>query len=110
MEDQLINLISAGAGVIIALAFEWFPGLSTWFNGLTKMTKKIVVAAVMFVIAAAIVGASCAGLLARFFPDIALTCDVPGIWIVVMAWISAVGAAQTVHTFVNKAIHAVRGK
>lgn len=60
MTDELFAEI---VGIVVSLLFSYFPGLQGWYDKLDKVMKRLVMAGVFVVIAAAIFGLSCAGLI-----------------------------------------------
>lgn len=72
--------LAAIAGTILSLAFSYIPGLSGWFDGRLPTQKRLIMAALLLIIAGAAFGLACAQIVT------AVTCDRPG----------AVGLVQTV--------------
>lgn len=87
--------LSAIAGVILALAFSYIPGLNTWFAALQSEYKRLIMIGLMFITAGAAFGLSCAGLAPQL--GINITCDQAGAITLVMAFIAAVVANQATY-------------
>lgn len=81
--DQL----SAAAGIVLSLAFSYGPGLKGKFNQLDPTQKRLVMAALLLVVAFAAFAAGCRGLLS-------ITCDQPGAIGLLSAFVAALVANQ----------------
>lgn len=66
------DILTYLAGVILSLAFAYFPGLKTWYEAQGER-KGLVMLAALAVVAGAAFGFSCAG-----WFNIPVTCDKPG--------------------------------
>jgi putative flippase GtrA len=88
--------ISAVAGVVLALVFEYFPVLSTWYEQKDEGTKRQVMLGAMVLVVAVAYGLSCANFLSLW------VCTVDGAWQAVLALISAVVANQGTHMLIKK--------
>lgn len=91
-----VELISAIAGIILSLVFEFVPGFEKWYGGLDAQFKRLFMVAALFLVVAGAFGLSCAGLLA-WFP-----CTGAGVWSAVQAFIAALVANQSVHLVFKK--------
>lgn len=60
MNSEQLSAVVAGA---LSLAFSYIPGVSAWFDGLTKENKQFVMGVLLVLSAAAVFGLSCAGVL-----------------------------------------------
>lgn len=85
--------ISALAGVVLSLAFSYAPGLSDWFGGLRSEYKRLIMAGLMLIVAAAAYGLTCAGWL-----ETAIVCDETGVIALVWAYVAAIVANQATFT------------
>jgi len=91
-----VELISAIAGIVLSLAFEFVPGFDKWYDALGPQVKRLFMVATLVVVVGGAFGLSCAGLVALF------PCTVAGGWIAVQAFIAALVANQTVHLVFKK--------
>lgn len=89
--------ISALAGVVLSLAFSYVPGLSDWFGELRSEYKRLLMAGLMLVVAAAAYGLTCAGWL-----ETAIVCDEAGVMALVWAYIAALVANQATYTLTRR--------
>lgn len=80
------------AGVILSLLFSYIPGLNTWFAALEPAVKRLLMLALVLVVALGIVGLACAGLGADL--GISVTCDKAGLLGVLRAFVLAMIANQ----------------
>lgn len=88
--------ISAIAGVILSLAFEFIPGLSDWYNAQEDTSQRLIMLlALLFTVAGAF-GLSCAGQLDTF------TCDAAGGWDALAAFVAALVANQATYLITPK--------
>jgi hypothetical protein len=53
--------ISAGAGILLSLAFSYVPGLSGWYNTLDGTRKRLVMLAALVLVVGGMLGLSCLG-------------------------------------------------
>ena len=90
--DQL----SAAAGIVLSLAFSYAPGLRQWYAGLDPEYKALGMLAALAVTAILALAVSCAGL------QQIVTCDQPGAWALVRAFVSASVANQTTYTLTKR--------
>lgn len=67
---EFILMILAG---LLAVAFDYFPGLAKWFDGLGEAAKKQLNAGIVILIAAVLFAGSCWGLFSTN-----LVCDTKG--------------------------------
>jgi len=91
-----VELISAIAGIVLSLFFEFVPGFDKWYGGLSQQYKRLFMLGALFVVVAGAFGLSCAGVVALF------PCTGAGAWIAVQAFIAAVVANQSVHLVLKK--------
>jgi hypothetical protein len=86
--DTLVLL----AGAVLSLLFSYIPGLNTGFAALAPEVKRLIMAGLMLVVAAAAYGLSCAGVGASL--GISLVCDQSGLLGLIRSLILAVVANQ----------------
>ena len=79
------------AGIILSLLFSYIPGLSDWFGKLEGIQKRLVMLALLLVVAAGAFGLSCAQVITE------VTCDQAGAMGLVQAFIAAVIANQATY-------------
>lgn len=83
--------LAALVAVVVSLLLEWFPGLSTWWDGFSASQKRGIMAAAVGAISLAVTGINCA-----YYG----TC--PADWLaavrdVVLVFIAAAAGSQGVH-------------
>ena len=91
-----VELISAIAGIILSLAFEFIPGFEKWYGGQSEQYKRLFMVAALLLVVGGAFGLSCAGLLGLF------PCTGAGAWLAVQAFIAALVANQSVHLVLKK--------
>lgn len=90
------EIISAGAAILLALAFAYIPGLNVWYAALDDAKKRLLMLAMLVLVAAGSMGLACAGLLWDLF-GIDLSCDKPGALILVRALLVAIWSNQSTY-------------
>ena len=96
------QVLAAVAGFFLSLLFSYVPGFRSWFEGLDEAFdpaqggnyKRLIMMALIVVVAGAAFGLSCAGWLDTFAPDLALSCSDDGFAELVMAVVMALAANQ----------------
>jgi hypothetical protein len=88
--------ISAIAGALLALIFEYFPKVSDWYNGQDEGVKRQIMLGLMVLAVGGAFGLSCAGLLNTF------VCTWMGAWDAVLALVAAIMANQGVHLLTKR--------
>lgn len=88
--------LSAFAGVLLSVLFEYVPKLHGWYNGLDDTSQRLIMLVCLVAVAAGSVGLSCAGWLDAF------SCDQVGVKDAVFALVAAVVANQSVHRVLPK--------
>jgi hypothetical protein len=86
---DLLAYLLAG---LAAILFDWFPGLSVWYGGLSELKKRQLMAALLLGIVLAIFSAGCAGVLSAGFG-----CDRSGFAALVQIYLIATGVNQGAH-------------
>ena len=89
--------ISALAGAILALIFEYFPKLSEWYAGLDPNSKRLIMIGLMVAVVAGVFGLGCINPLKQSWP-----CDANGVLDAFIALLSAIAANQAVHRILPK--------
>lgn len=95
MENFVVSpeLLVSLAGVVLSLAFSYIPGLRVKFAALESDVKRLIMLGLIVVIAAAIFGLKCAGIL-----EIGVACDKIGlqqmVWYVILGIIANQSAYQ----------------
>jgi len=87
-----LDKLTALVGIVVSLAFSYFPGLSEWFDALEGNIKRLLQVAVAVVVAGAVFGLGCAGIVDGF------ACAWPGAldaaWLIVAFLIANQAAYQ----------------
>lgn len=79
------------AGVVLSLLFSYVPGLSTKFQSLDPTYKRLIMLALLLVVAVGVFGLSCAGVISG------VLCDRNGVVAVVEAFVLAAMANQAMY-------------
>lgn len=85
---DFLSYILAG---LLAIAFDWFPGLQDWFSTLSELKKRQVMGLTLALIVLALYGLGCAGVIGG------QTCDQAQFVQLAQIWFVAVGINQGVH-------------
>ena len=97
------EMLSGLGGALVSLAATYLPGVKGWFEQLSGPQKRLVLAAVLAVVAAGCVGLSCWSdgvrwITAVLGPQAWLTsCDEAGAMAAVRAWLAAVAGSQVMY-------------
>jgi hypothetical protein len=89
--------LAMAAGALLSLAFSYLPGVQSWYQALTDTNKRLVMLALLVVVAAGAFGLSCLGwgeIFGLGGENLPLTCDAPGAAGLFRALILAVLANQ----------------
>lgn len=86
-----VEAITATAGVVLAILFEYVPGLKDWYGALKDNYQRLVMLGVLLAVVAGAFGLSCYGKLAYF------ECSEAGVWAAIQAFIAALVANQSTH-------------
>lgn len=89
MTDTELSLL---AGALLSLVFSYVPGLKEWFDAKDGTVKRLIMLAALVIVTALIFGASCAQLGLPF----QVTCDKEGAVGIVLIFLSALAANQTI--------------
>ena len=87
------NAVASLAGVVLALLFGYAPGLRGWFEALEPTRKALAMLALLAVAAGLLYGAACW----TPFDAAGVTCDEPGVWLVVRLFLAAMVANQATY-------------
>lgn len=85
-------ILAAIVGAILSLAFSYIPKLNVWFASKEEEVKRLIMAALLIVLAGVIFGLQCAGVL-----EAGLACDKQGVVQLIWILLSAVVANQSVY-------------
>lgn len=96
MDGNLVNTLSAVAGILLSLGFEYIPGLSVWYNGRDSQTKALIMLGLIVLAAAGSFGLSC------YSPYEVVACSQDGAWGLVSAVIAAAVANQSTHSLAKR--------
>jgi len=77
---------------LTAILFDWFPGLSGWYDALSDLKKREIMAVVLAAIVAAIYGGVCIHLFTT-----QIVCDQAGLAAMVQIYLLVLGINYTVH-------------
>ncbi len=96
------------AGGLLSLLFSYIPGLNAGFAGLGSEVKRLIMAGLLFLVAAVIYGLSCAGVGGSF--GVSVPCTQEGLLGLVNVFVLAVIANQSAFSITPKigAVRAVR--
>jgi hypothetical protein len=86
--------LAAIAGVLLSLLFSYVPGLSDWYGALDPTKKRLVMAALLLVVAVGVFAASCGQFVAGV---VGVTCDKGGALALISAFITALVANQAAY-------------
>jgi hypothetical protein len=96
-EDQMASftltsvILAALAGAVLSLLFSYIPGLNTWYAGKGEEVKKLIMLALLFLVAIVLFVLQCYSIL-----DAGLTCDQQGVIQLAWIFISAIVTNQSV--------------
>lgn len=92
--------LSAISAIVLSLLFSYVPGLSSWYGGLDKAVKQIIMGVLLVVIAAVAYSVACAGLAGDF--GLSVTCDRAGAIALINVLVSALVANQATYLITKK--------
>lgn len=87
------NSVASLAGVVLALLFGYAPGLRTWYEALEPTRKALAMLVLLAAAAGLLYGAACW----TPFDAGGVTCDEPGVWLVVRLFLAAMVANQATY-------------
>lgn len=90
------DTLSAGAGIVLSLAFSYLPGLRQRYAQQEPEHKALGMLVALAVTAILALAISCAKL------QTVVTCDQPGVWSLVRAFVAAAVANQTTYTLTKR--------
>ncbi|HEY3310567.1 MAG TPA: hypothetical protein VGK00_02900 [Anaerolineales bacterium] len=85
-------------GGLLALLFDWFPGLAPWFDRLSRLKKQQLMVVLLGLVAAGIFAGSCRG-----WFDTGLTCERASLPLLVEYILTAAAVNQAVHLLAKPA-------
>jgi len=85
------EFLASVAGIALSLIFSYIPGVKDWYNSLTGEWKRVVMAVLLLVVALALFGLGCAGIVHG------ISCDQSGIIRLVSVFIMALVANQSTY-------------
>lgn len=98
-EEQLTpELLAYLGGVLASLMWELVPSLKQWFDGLSSLVKRLVIAASTLVVTLVVFGLGCSGFLSAIAPNFDVACSTQGALILLTLYIKAVIASQASFT------------
>lgn len=99
------EFISSIAGIILSLAFSYVPGLSEWYAELDGRSKRLVMLALLVVVAFGSYGFSCTGI-----NGLGLTCDRPGLETLLWSLVAAMASNQSAFLITPQLENVLRSK
>lgn len=93
-----LEQLTALTGIVVSLGLAYVPGLSNWYDALTRQQKGLAALAIGLVVVAGAFGLSCAAIRADF------VCDQKGAWEAVQLFFAYAIANQVTYLAI------VRGK
>ena len=81
------------AGVVLSLAFSYIPGLNTWFQGLARENKQVLMGALLVAVAVSIFALQCGGI-----SDFGVICSKAGAVDFFRVLVSALVANQGIYS------------
>lgn len=98
MENTITpQLLTALAGVILSLCFEYIPKFHTWYNNLEDTVQRLIMLGSLVLVSAGLYGMACAGWLQMVSPGFQLACNEQGLWGLVSAFVFAMIANQSTY-------------
>lgn len=88
------EVLAGAAGIVLSLAFSYIPGLSGWYQKQDAVIKRLIMLAMLMVVAGAVFGLSCAG---WFGMATYVACTQAGVETLVKAFILAMVANQAAY-------------
>ena len=95
METITAEILAGIAGAVLSLCFSYIPGLSKKWDGLQAEVKRLVMLALLIVVACVAYALACAGWAADV--GLPVVCDRQGGVALVMALLSAIMANQSTY-------------
>ena len=90
------EIITTGAGIIFSLVFSYVPRLNTWYASKDETAKKLIMLALLALVAGGAFGLACLAVLGDLF-GVSLTCDKAGGLVLIRSFILAVIANQATY-------------
>ncbi|HEY3312017.1 MAG TPA: hypothetical protein VGK00_10290 [Anaerolineales bacterium] len=89
LSPESLSMLLAG---LLAVLFDWFPGLAPWFGRLSKLKKQQVMIGLLGLVVAVVFWGACRG-----WFETGLACERESIPLLVEYVLAAAGANQAVH-------------
>ena len=83
--------LGAIAGVVLSLLFSYVPGVKAWYANLTAGAKQAVMGGLLIIVALAVFGLSCSGVLNS------VACNESGAWGLIVVLVNALVSNQSVY-------------
>lgn len=90
------------AGSLLSILFSVVPILKPWYEGLTGLSKRLVMAGVLLLASVVIYAAACLSFLNIILPGASITCTEEGIWSLAQVFLLAVVANQATFILTKK--------
>jgi pilus assembly protein Flp/PilA len=94
------EFLSVAGAALLALLFDWMPGIRQWFDGLTESQKRQTAGGMVMLVVLLIYALQCANLV-----QTGLTCDQVGFTQIVYSALLALGVNQGIHLIAKPAKH-----
>lgn len=88
------------AGALLSLFFEWFPGVSKWYEGKPPVMKRAVMGVFLVLASVVVFAMACSGILDALNWNLA--CDVDGASKLLGLLFTALAVNQPFHAIVKK--------
>lgn len=99
---EFLSYLLAG---LIAILFDWFPGLAAWFDDISELKKKQVMAGLLLIVVLIIYGGICGQIFTTTY-----TCDKAGFASLFEVFLIAVGINQGIHALTKPSLTTKLGR
>lgn len=93
LTPENLSILLAG---VLAVAFDWFPGLAPWFDTLSRARKQQIMLALLVLLASGLFAAACRGWL-----ELGLPCVRESLPLLLQTILEAAGVNQALHLLVK---------
>ena len=97
-----VEVLLAGGSALLSLAFSFIPKAGSWFDGLSTLFKRLIMALFVAIWTGIVYGMACAGLLDAL--NWSVTCDAAGASKLIGLFFAAVGINQAAFWLTPKAV------